>query len=489
MIFPVGHENLQGRRWPVVTIALIVVSAAVFLATFSRMEDEAQELSEAKTRLMLVAIWHPEAERPPSVQQLLDTFYRGYPQYYQQYASKDRRPESDWEVNMRGYSAAQAQAEMAALTEELAQYERTGIIERFAYYTYKKDFYRYITANFLHSGWLGLLFDLWFLWLAGAVLEDTWGRIAYPIFFFSACVISLLIHGLFHADDVRWVMGPGGAIAALMGAFLVRYPKSRIQFLFIWIFVIRPRFYWFKIPAYVLLSGWVAAQLLMAALAGEAGDTSYAVTLGGFVFGCAGALLLKVTGIENDLDRAIEAKVSWSADPRIVRATELLKTQPDEAIRELQAVVRENPRMIEAWNLLVTAYSQKQDIPALSEALAMLCGLHVKEKEMDAAWQNYEQFIQHGGGSLPAEARMELCRWLEEQQNWERAAQEYEKYAHAYPADRLSIYALVGAARLQLGKLSNRVEAARLYREAEASPIPHLDWDEAIRRGLREAAG
>lgn len=489
LFLPVGHENLQGRRWPYVTIALIVVSVGIFLFTHQAIADEDKELSEVKTRTMLLAIWHPDVERPPKVQQLLEMFQRSYPKYYQQYSAVRRRPESDWELNMREMSEQQAQAEMATLTAELEQYERSGIIERFAFYPYKKDFYRYVTANFLHAGWFALLLDMWFLWLAGTVLEDAWGRIVYPLFFLAACVVSLLTHSLLHPSDVRFVIGPAGAIAALMGAFLVRFPKARIDFLLIWIYMVRPRFNRFKVPAYVILSLWLVMQIVLAAVVGTEGDVAYTALIGGFVFGVAGALVLRVSGVEKDLDSAIEAKVSWSADPRIVEAGELLKTQPDAAIQKLQSVLREKPDMIEAWNLLVPAYWQKQDIAAHNAALATLCRLHIKAKEMDVAWQNYEEFSRNGGEKLPAAEWMELCRWLEKQENWERCAQEYEKYARAYPADRLSVYAFIAAARLLLSKLSNRGEAARLYREAEASPVPHLDWDDAIRRGLRDCGG
>jgi tetratricopeptide (TPR) repeat protein len=243
------------------------------------------------------------------------------------------------------------------------------------------------------------------------------------------------------------------------------------------------------VPAYLLLSLWLAVQLVMAVVAGTEGDVAYAAVIGGFLFGVVGALVLRATGIENDLDAAIESKVSWSADPRIVQAGELLKTQPDAAILKLESVLRENPGMIEAWNLLVPAYEQKKDVVARNNALVTLCRLHVKAKEMDAAWQNYDEFSRHGGEILPGAEWMELCRWLEKQENWERSAQEYQKFARCYPADRLSVYALIAAARLLLSKLSNRGEAARLYREAEASHVPHLDWDEAIRRGLRDCGG
>ena len=64
---------------------------------------------------------------------------------------------------------------------------------------------------------------------------------------------------------------------------------------------------------------------------------------------------------------------------------------------------------------------------------------------------------------------------------------EYEKLAETYPSDRASLSALISAARINLKKLNRQDEAVRLYRQADASPIPHLDWDAAIQAGLKEA--
>jgi hypothetical protein len=106
---------------------------------------------------------------------------------------------------------------------------------------------------------------------------------------------------------------------------------------------------------------------------------------------------------------------------------------------------------------------------------------------MDAALQNFDDFVNSGSENFPPAEWMQLIRWFESQQNWERAAGEYERYAASHPTDRMAVYSLVSAARIQLKNLNNKSEAARLYRAAQSSPIPHLDWDDAISRGLREA--
>jgi len=137
--------------------------------------------------------------------------------------------------------------------------------------------------------------------------------------------------------------------------------------------------------------------------------------------------------------------------------------------------------------MLEQLYWRTQNMEAHRATLAELCRLKIKAKDMDAAWEHYGALINAGGDKIAAGDWVHICRWLETKENWESAAAEYEKFARAYPADKLSVYSLVAAARLQLKKLNNKPQAARLYREAGASPVPHLDWDDAIKRGLADA--
>ena len=76
---------------------------------------------------------------------------------------------------------------------------------------------------------------------------------------------------------------------------------------------------------------------------------------------------------------------------------------------------------------------------------------------------------------------------LEAQQNFDRAASEYERLALAYPTEKQSILALVAAGRLHLKRLSHPEEALKCYEAANASKVPHLDWQPNIEAGLRDA--
>ena len=70
---------------------------------------------------------------------------------------------------------------------------------------------------------------MWFLWLAGAILEDTWGRLIYPAFYLIAGVLAFQVHAMVNAGSFTPTIGASGAIAGLMGAFLVRFPTTKIE--------------------------------------------------------------------------------------------------------------------------------------------------------------------------------------------------------------------------------------------------------------------
>jgi tetratricopeptide (TPR) repeat protein len=275
-----------------------------------------------------------------------------------------------------------------------------------------------------------------------------------------------------------------------MGAFLVRHYKTKIDFVFMyWLFSLLPRFYKFKAAAWVMLPLWVVIELLEAVFVGsQRTGVGHWVHVGGFAFGIVFALGMKASGLEKKMDQAIESEVSWQVDPSVTEATTLMEqNRLDEAVVVLEKAVAQKPDMIEAWDMLAQVAWRRQDMEAHKRALVMLCKQHLRKKDVAAAVQAYDDLVNVGGDKIDAADWVQVCRYFESQEVWERAAVEYEKYAKAYPADKLSVYSLVAAARLNLKKLERRDEAARLYREAAASPVPHLDWDDAIKRGLAEA--
>jgi len=382
---------------------------------------------------------------------------------------------------------------MDSLAEQWAGLERSGFLDQYAFVPAHPTAVSYVTANFLHAGWLHLIGNLWLIWLSGAILEDTWGRIIYPIFYLVAGAAALTFHAWSNPGSTVPTLGASGAMAALMGAFLVRFPKTKIEVALVMGLrslsnLALGKGIRFKAASYWLLPMWVLMEFLSGAIFGKYSGVAHWAHVGGFAFGAAVALGLKYSGLEHKANRAIEAKVTWTADAGIVQATEEMEHgKLDQAIATLEGYVATKPDSAEAYTLLQQVYWRKNDIPAYQNSIIKLCQLHLKAQNAEEALHDFDEYTNSGGASMPAASWLELCRLLEGQQNYERAATEYEHLAKAYPAEKQSLLALLSAGRLALKQLNRPSDALLYYKAARASKVPHLDWESNIQAGIQAA--
>ena len=200
--------------------------------------------------------------------------------------------------------------------------------------------------------------------LAGFILEDTWGRVLYPIFYLVAGAAALQFYRWCAHGSFTPLIGASGAVAALMGAFLVRFPKMKIEMMFFTIFYRRR----FKAAAYWLLPLWLAMEFFYGSAFGTSSPVAHWAHLGGFLFGMAGAFALQQSGLEQKANEAIESKLSWSGDPEVVRASEAMEQNKlDEAAAILQKHVAANPNSADALNLLQQVHWRRSDIQAYQQ--------------------------------------------------------------------------------------------------------------------------
>jgi membrane associated rhomboid family serine protease len=488
MLIPLRHENMEGRRWPVISIALIAINFLVFLGTHWQIEAQSPKQAEIRVHILMLAAMHPELTMTPEVQEFVTKFRDKNPAVWKKVASQTRQPEDRWEATMRmSEDASTWQQEMDSLGQLFSDLEHDSILAHWAFVPAHPQPISYLTANFLHGGWMHIIGNMWFLWLAGAVLEDTWGRIIYPVFYLLSGAMALEFHAWANPGSLAAPLGASGAVAALMGAFLVRFPKTKIEM--IWLFGFGFRSYRFQARAYWLLPLWLFLEIFSGAiLGGSSGGVAHWAHVGGFVFGAVCAVGLGYSGLEHVANQAIEAKVTWTADPAIVQATEKIdQGNLDEAITILQTHVATGAPSIDACALLSQLYWRKNDTPKYHEATIKLCQMHLKAQNVDAAWEDFGQYLNSGGERMPASTWLELCRGAEGQQNFERAVEEYDRLARAYPTERQSLLALMAAGRLSLKKLNQPAEALRFYRAAADSSVPHIDWDMNIQGGILEA--
>jgi len=485
MLIPIKHENMTARRWPVITLSLIAINTVVFLFTMTAMDDEAPQLGEVKSHILILAAAHPELKMQPESQRIVDGFKESHPQQWKQVQNpyRDIIDAYDAKIKMTENTSS-LQGEMDSLNEQLVKLSSTSITEQYAFVPAEHRPISYITANFMHGGWLHLIGNMWFLWLAGFVLEDVWGRWLYSAFYLIAGAAALQFYAWTNPGSITPTLGASGAVAALMGAFLVRFPKMKIEMGWLFFF----RIYRFKAAAYWLLPLWLLMEMFYGSLFGSSSGVAHWAHVGGFIFGALAALGIQHSGLEHKANKAIEEKLGWTADPELEKAGEMMEHgQLDDAIALLTNYVAAAPNSLDAWSLLRQVYTRQNNTKAYLDATVKTCALHLRNHEVEAAFQDYAEFIDAGGGKMPAAAWLDLCKGAEEKQEFDRALYEYQQLAGAYPAERQALTAQLSAARLCLKRLNRPQDALALYQAAAASPIPHLDWDQHIQSGIKEA--
>jgi tetratricopeptide (TPR) repeat protein len=164
------------------------------------------------------------------------------------------------------------------------------------------------------------------------------------------------------------------------------------------------------------------------------------------------------------MNQAIEEEVSWQNDPEIVQAQELVSNgNLDKALPIVKSYLAMKPNSVDAVSLVRDIHLRKNDIPMYLAYTERLCALHLADRQPQAAWQDYEEYLQHGGQNLPAQTWLDLCRVPEQDGAFDRALQEYEKLAAAYPSERQSLTAQLGAAKICLKRLNRPQDAIRIY--------------------------
>ena len=150
-----------------------------------------------------------------------------------------------------------------------------------------------ITAMFLHGGWWHLAGNMLFLWIFGDNLEAAFGRLRFLVFYLICGVVAALAQYAADPHAMAPVVGASGAIAGVMGGYLLLYPSARIDVLFIFIVFFRV----FQIPAWTVLGVWLGLQMFDFADSGAGSIVAHWEHFGGFAAGFLLTLPVKLRQI------------------------------------------------------------------------------------------------------------------------------------------------------------------------------------------------
>lgn len=151
----------------------------------------------------------------------------------------------------------------------------------------------FFSSLFLHGGWMHVISNMWYLWIFGDNVEDRTGHFRFLLFYLFCGILAVLAHIIVNPLSDIPTVGASGAIAGVMGAYFILYPRARIVtlfFLFIFIQII-------EIPAIFFLGFWIILQIfsgtLSTGLTNESGGVAWWAHISGFFAGFISILFFK----------------------------------------------------------------------------------------------------------------------------------------------------------------------------------------------------
>ena len=144
-----------------------------------------------------------------------------------------------------------------------------------------------LTSMFMHASWMHIIGNMLYLWIFGDNIEDRIGHVKFVVFYLLCGLVASAAHIIVGTDSVIPSLGASGAIAGVLGAYLVLFPKRKVKVLMARQIV--------NMPAFMVLGLWILLQVFsqISVIGGEGGGVAYMAHIGGFV---AGVVLIFLLG-------------------------------------------------------------------------------------------------------------------------------------------------------------------------------------------------
>jgi membrane associated rhomboid family serine protease len=281
-IIPIGSEE-GVRRLPYLTIGLIVINTIIWIITASIHSGQMNEIENLDRQLFQIEqrYFYKLLEEDPHILTTID-----YNEIRERFRTEGIIP-----IESHDYE------EWQRLYAEYTSKHSITIFEQFGFKPKRFDFLRMFSSMFLHGNFFHLLFNMLFLWMVGCNIEDDWGWKVFLGLYLVSGIVACLFHAAAFPQSTVPLIGASGAIAGVMGAFMIRHYKTKIRFAYFLWFFIRPFFGTFALYAGIALPFWFLEQIISAHWGGETG-TAYWAHIGGFIFGAGIGVSLKFFGLE-----------------------------------------------------------------------------------------------------------------------------------------------------------------------------------------------
>ncbi len=481
LLLPIAQENSTVRRVPWVTGVVIALNFLVLIVT-SLAGDGREASRERLSEFLHYLGEHPYLSPPPEVTQRLGDEFESE-------LEDLRRQWQDGGGVVDEEQAAQEQARLNDLARETLAALARQPTQRLGFRPGDPQWPAVLTSMFMHAGWLHLLGNMLFLFLTGPFVEDLFGRPVFTALYLLSGLAALGAHVAKDPTSLVTLVGASGAVAGVMGAFLVRLASARIQFLVMPIPVLWMLRFKVFLPAFVVLPLWLAEQVWYANTSPDA-PVAFWAHVGGFVFGASAALVIKLTDLEARwINPQIEKETTLAQDPSLERALEA-RVHGDlvTARRELRGALSrspENPDAMQESYELALAESNPREV---GRVMPRLLEQYQRMGEQELAHALAYDRRWNEVGPLPARAHLAAASFFERANDGREALAQYEKVVATTAAnDAAAVRALVrmGALLLRAGDARG---ARRAYEAARAHPACVESWPGVVDRALAEIA-
>ena len=373
MLIPIGHERTTVRRLPWVTFTVMILCLVVFLVTLPGESNHQRVGIENLEAAVEYFVEHPYLVLQPRFRELL--------------ALQVGEDLLTSELKLMRRTGPQPPADDLARQEEQGHLDSLigGFFEALdsspsrllGLVPARLHLYALVTYQFMHAGWLHLIFNMVFLFVVGPFIEDVWGRPLFAGFFLTAGIVSAMMFAVRYPELEAPLIGASGAVAGVMGAFLVRFVRAKMRFI-LWVGVpVGP----FQAPAWVIFPFWFLIQLFSAQIMDLAlpeaggGGVAFWAHVWGFAFGAVVAAAMGQFHIEDRyLHRSIESKITLVENTAIEEAAQLAEKGEDAAaIAALERELAARPDNIDAamslWNVCFERGQVDTAMPHMARAL------------------------------------------------------------------------------------------------------------------------
>lgn len=281
--FPIRTEK-ETMKLPYWTMGLILVNLLIWLFTNRIVTRERGELREIQSRMFAI--------EEPYFGQLAD----GDPQFFYKNSAEKIHEKFNEKIVQR--SRRGSFDEWLGLYDAFNARINDTFFHRWGFIPKNFSFLKLLCSIFIHASFFHVFGNMLFLWCVGCNLEDDWGWAGFLTCYVFSGVMAGALHVLKAPDSMIPCVGASGAIAGIMGVFLVKYYKVRIKFFYIWLLRFWKPWGYFTSYAGIVIPIWFAEQMIGAGSRVEDG-VGYWAHIGGFLFGAAAAGVIKFIGLDD----------------------------------------------------------------------------------------------------------------------------------------------------------------------------------------------